>query len=251
MSRADLAHALAHAASDVTRHYLRLGDRDWSERHAVDLRLRAALADADAHRRAVEKGIWRDYHGSACSSASRLAIAIFAHEGHDLDEAVGALGPGGDEVDWLVGRAFGRSTRRAKGRSGGLARDARAADDRDRFLHSGYVVRPWREGRRPLGVRMSKHDLEVGFGLGEVFVRTVGDEAVLFIEAAVPETVKAALPGRRVRDLVDHPVLRDPALVVMGVDVEAAPSSFGPDAFTLTIRAPRVPWRVPWARDGA
>lgn len=260
MTPAEIAALLGHAEGGMLSRYADFGDSVRGgllasapgrvRRADAGRRLEAEIGCAAALMAAVERRAWRDYHGETVCSASSLALAIFAHERLDLDAAVRALGPDGDEDAWLVGCRFGLRARKAWRTAGGAGRRLDRFNERDRFLHARLVVRRRGDPAGALGVRFSAHGLEVGFGLGGVLVRTVTDQAVLQIEQAVPETVKTAIVGRPVGDLIDHPVLRDPALVVMGVDVEVVPYSLGPNAWTMTVRAPRLPWRAPWARGG-
>lgn len=78
-----------------------------------------------------------------------------------------------------------------------------------------------------------------------LFLRTLADEVTVVVCVDVPETATLALVGRPLLDLVDHPALRDPALVVMDVDALAGGAS-SPDRWAMTVRAPRLPWARGW-----
>lgn len=225
-------------------------DRDWFGRGAAARRLDAALSEAAAQVAALELEAWRDYHGATVASASSLALAAFAHAGEDLDDACWSMRPDGDAERWLVGHAFARAARAARRAARKVPRSLEVADARERFLHSGLVVRRWFDPRGELGIRTSGHGLETAFGLPGVLVRTSGDEATILVKVPLPETTRAALVGRPASALVDHPILRDPALVVTDVDDNGVVPElpFHPDAWRMLVRAPRVPWRPPWAR---
>lgn len=263
MTLAEIARLVDHSSSAAERYAgsrtVRGGrsdprDRDWFGRGAAARRLDAALSEAVAQVAALELEAWRDYHGATVASASSLALAAFAHAGEDLDEACWSMRPDGDAERWLVGHAFARAARAARRAARNairkVPRSLEVADARERFLHAGLVVRRWFDPRGELGIRMSGHGLETAFGLPGVLVRTSGDEATFLVKVPMPETTRAALVGRPVSALVDHPILRDPALVVTDVDGEGiAPElPFHPDAWRMLVRAPRVPWRLPWAR---
>ena len=265
MTPAEIARLLGHSAPIVARYYARdphmpgraptARDHDHDRSgSAAERRLRDDLARAASNLAFLEREAWRDYHGATVASAPSLALALFAHEGFDLDEVVCGLGPDGCSPEWLVGAGFAAHGRgsRWSGRKG--AADVRFADERERFLHSGRVLlrRPGlRRGGGALGVRLSRFGLEVGLRLDGLILRTLADEATVVVAEPVPETVRLAMLGRPLRDLVDHPALRDPALVVMDVDALAGRPLLRPEAWAMTVRVPRVPWRLPWARGTA
>ena len=260
MTLLEISELMGHSATAVQRYYARgkaaparlaaPGGGDSSDAAAAEWRLAAALGRLAADRAALELQAWRDYQGSTVRSASSLALAMFAHAGLDLDAAVRRLGPEGARPDWLVGLGFAGRARKARWPGRRHDVDLRAADERERFLHSGHVLRgPGEPGGIALGIRLSPFGLEVAFVLGHLSVRTLADEATVAVDAGLPETVRQGLVGWPLGALVDHPILRDPALVIMDADALAWP--LRPGAWAMTVRAPRVPWRVPWARGRA
>lgn len=59
-------------------------------------------------------------------------------------------------------------------------------------------------------LRRSGDRLEIKFAIGDIAtVRTIGDRCRLTLATVIPETIAAAAPGRRLGDVVDHPLLRD------------------------------------------
>lgn len=59
-------------------------------------------------------------------------------------------------------------------------------------------------------LQRSGNKLEIKFAIGDMAtVRTIGDRCRLTLATAIPETIAAAARGRRLGDIVDHPLLRD------------------------------------------
>jgi hypothetical protein len=251
MTAPELAMLLGHSSATAQR-YLASGTAavDLSARGHADRRLHAALVEADRTARAARLAAYRHYHGTMVASASPLALALFAHEKLDLDHVARELRPDGDWPTWLVGASGGRVHRaRYAGRK--LRCNLCEKDDRDRLLHSGHVVRRWREPEGALGIRFSEHGLELGACVSGLHIRTLGDLVTMTTDQAVPETVKAALVGRRIGDVFEHPIMNDPAHVIVGVvNSPAEPKGEG-GAWRLIVRVPRVSWRPPWARRSA
>lgn len=249
MSWEAVAAALTHSHAAVDRCYGRRARRpDWFGARAAGDRLRESLAEAELHFRLVEMEAWREYHSTTVTSASSLALAWFAHEGLLLDEAVMGLGPDGDDPPWLVGPAPAWPLRWAKRNRRGVHRNLFAPGAREHFLHAGLVLRRWGEPSGALGIRLSEHGLEFAIRSAGVRLRTIGDFAVVVVEAEVPEAMRASMLGRPIGALIDHPALRDPSLLVEEVGDLEQERSLVPGAWRMLVRAPREPWRLPWAR---
>lgn len=173
----------------------------------------------------------------------RLAVGadVLRHAGFNPGGLAEGLGPDGLWLSWLCGPRPMLARRFAHRWKGGTAPSPHPAHDRDAFLHGGLAVRRHWDERGPLGLRLSPMVLEASAGLGPVRVRTSGDVAIFWTFVAMPETVKAALVGRSVDAVFDHPVLRGRGYRVIAVEDGVSP------AWSLVAHVPRVRWTVPWA----
>lgn len=79
--------------------------------------------------------------------------------------------------------------------------------------------------------------LEMKFAIGDIAtVRTIGDRCRLTLATVIPETIAAAARGRRLGDVVDHPLLRDCAYRVRSARVLERVG-----VTVISFDAPRVP----------
>ncbi len=199
----------------------------------------------------IEREIFRAHHARAVCTASPVALDAAEYAELRPDALVEALDPDGDWPTWVCGpRPLGAA--RHLQRSRRLAYNGTAQPDQDRatFLHGGFVVRGWEDKRGALGVRLSPAGLEVGVRLfgGLVRLRTDGDLAMLVTPVRFPDVVRAAVEGRPVEDVFDHPVLRGRGYVVSSAR-DVACFDDGVPSWQVEFRAERTPWRVPWVRD--
>lgn len=111
------------------------------------------------------------------------------------------------------------------------------------------MVRQRADPAGPLGIRLSPTSLEVGGRLGSADLRTLGGTAWLTTRARVPETIKAAIVGRTVDEVFDHPLLRGRGYLVTG-QRDLGPTGAAAVGWRLTLRVPEVRWQVPWSSAG-
>ena len=163
--------------------------------------------------------------------------------GVDVARAVGSLRPDGRWTYWLCGLEAERAV--AKWRSFG-APSRWLTDDERRlsFLHGGRVLRGWRNPSGALGLRLSRHGLDVAACVGPALLRTAGASAVVSSSLELPMILQAAMVGRPIENLFDHPAIRGRGYLVTGQTHE--PSR--PSDWALEFHTGFVGWRVPWAR---
>lgn len=197
----------------------------------------------------IERAIFRAHHARAVRTASPLALDAVEYAELRPDALVEALDPDGDWPTWVCGpRPLGAARHLQRSRRLAYSGTAQPEQDRATFLHGGFVVRGWEDERGALGVRLSPAGLEVGVRLfgGLVRLRTDGDLAMLVTPVRFPDVVRAAVGGRPVEDVFDHPVLRGRGYVVSSAR-DVACSDDAVPSWQLEFRAQRTPWRVPWA----
>ena len=79
-------------------------------------------------------------------------------------------------------------------------------------------------------------------------LRAVGGKATLTTSAAIPELVRAAMPGRSLSDVFGHAALSGRGYRI-GRVVDVDPDrAIGDPAWRVHFPAPMVEWRPPWAR---
>lgn len=220
--------------------------RGWMGRLADRLGIADLLACEVGGEERVELAVFRAHHASV-RGASPLALDLLAHAGIDPDQATWALRPRGAAPGWLCGPVDGRA-----GRAG--ARPTTWPDiDReaqDRFLHGGLVLRERVAPAGALGIRLSPGGLEVAARLGRAWLRTWRGVATLASAVSLPETVLAALPGRRLDHVFDHPALRGRGYVVERVARRSPLWLEGGSGWSILFDAAPLAWRPRWA-EGA
>lgn len=198
----------------------------------------------------VERAIFRAHHARTARTASPLALDAIEYAELRPDAVAKALEPDGEWPTWVCGpRPLGAARHLQRSRRLASSGTAQPDEDRATFLHGGFVVRGWEDERGALGARLSPAGLEIGVRLfgGLVRLRTEGDLAMLTTSVRFPDVVRAAVEGRPVEEVFDHPVLRGRGYVVSSSRDEPS----GGDAefsWRVDFRAERVPWRAPWAR---
>jgi hypothetical protein len=109
-----------------------------------------------------------------------------------------------------------------------------------RIARWGVLLREPEGSSERVGVVPDAGVIESAGWLGSCWFRTEGRIAHLHVD--LPETVLAAVPGRAVREVVDHPALSDPTYRVGRVTSSAATGRS-----ILTFRTGLLEHRMPWA----
>ena len=243
-----IARLLAHSSRTVLDHYLRPSARERLDRHV----LKEARADLDRWTAALHDLVdaerlesYRAYVGAVVATVSPLLIAVCEQEGRDLDALVHAMRPDAPWDPWVCGaRSPGKVHRRRPRRVslGALSPVLRDRCELDWFAHAGAVFEPRSLGGVRFGVRVLDRGLEMAAMLGEARLRTHGSTGSLTIREELPATLAAALPGRALDDLVEHPLLAGAGCIVTRVD--------DPDFWGTKLRFSLEPvaWTMPWAR---
>ncbi|WP_375428100.1 hypothetical protein [uncultured Sphingomonas sp.] len=227
---------------------LRAAREGWLGRLADEVGLAHLLERLLDDEDVVHLAIYRAHHAHAVRRASPLALDLLRHLGTDPDEAAWCLEPDGDWRRWICGRPpmfTANMAARGQGRSLAAPRPRHA---RHAFLYGGLVMRGWKDARGGLGIRLSRYGLEVGARLANgAHLRTLGATATITVDA--PETFRGAVVGRRADEVFDHPILvgRNYRIVRSGDYVSDVSFVGETSPWRVTLRAKRVPWRVPWA----
>ena len=82
-------------------------------------------------------------------------------------------------------------------------------------LRNRVSLRKRPDPRGGLAVSQVRGTLEVKGRIGDALIETRGGTATLALTQPLPETILTAMPGRPISKLVDHPLLADPAYVVL------------------------------------
>ena len=232
---------MAHARFVLTRV---LAGRATLRRAAVALDMPADALPTDRVGRRL--AVFRAYVGAAVTTVSPLLLRVCATNGVSLDELAMKLRPGmvWDEVICGVrpGDAWLKSV------TGGV--NVPSAPD---AVRDDWALQEWLHSAWPIygddllfrfGVRVLDAGLEVAAFPGGHRLRTHGSEGSITLGMELPDTVMAALPGRALDCLIDHPLTNGAGCVVTEVE-ETSPRWGTKVRFALE----PVPWRMPWARS--
>ncbi len=212
-----------------------------TEDRDVGARLRSAVP-GDGSIVAVPSALdhYRAFHARTLRQVTPLLVDVCALEGLDLDELSLRLRPQGEWRRWLCGSTPHGNRRKASYSAGPVAVVA------TEFLYGGLILRRWNAVGGALGIRVSPQGLEIGAQLGSAHVRTLGGVADLTLGIELPETLKDALSGRPVDDLVDHGLFAARGYVVERVVDHPSPRAASGLVTRLVLRTGMVPWSPPW-----
>lgn len=239
----ELSGMLGHVGTDlVARAYAALTDRaDHGERRRArdDLSLALAGLRRDADERLSE--LFRNYVGATVCAVSPLVVAACRIEGLDLDATVGLLRYEDGRRQWLGGPAPLPASilRRLPDPGTDLLRPHEVVR---RFQRCGVVIREDGEGAGALGFRVGATCLEIGMRTAAMGLSTREGRAVLTLRYPLPETIRIAVRGRRLDEVVDFPLVNGRGYVITGAFQRPGIGT------ALAFRAEPLPWRMPWAR---
>lgn len=186
--------------------------------------------------------LYRMFLQATVRSVSPLTLAFAEHFGIDLESGLGNLRP---PLDWprrpvpsaplVVGCRIARAALR---HVGPRAATTKSIMMRYAAMH-GFVHHG--PGTNLLLFDVDGAWLSVQGRIGECTLRVVKGRAFLTLPAGVPDTIVAAMAGRPVDALVDHPALRGRGWRVRRV-IEGT-SDVGP---TIVFATGRQRYRMPW-----
>ncbi|WP_457309616.1 hypothetical protein [Sphingomonas sp. UYAg733] len=240
-----LAHLLAHESREILARYIaQRAVSPWEDAwQLARSELSAALAELgqEVDRRLLEA--FRAYVGVTVVAVSPLLLDASATEGIELDCLASQMRHDAEWRQWLGGpppkmvrwpAGFARPVRAELGVAASLRR-----------LRYGHVFRELWHPRGAFGMRVGGRCLEVAMRTDAYWLRSSSGRGVLTITGPVPETLRIAMTGRLLDDVLDHPVTRG-----RGYRIREARGGDGGEV-TLVFAARPVAWRLPWAREVA
>lgn len=179
---------------------------------------------------------------------SPLAVDLAAHAGFQLDVVSCRLRP---PPSWpwsaLTARGDRMANRRWRpiGTSTGIkGMNASVPGAWPRLAHGAALMLPASDRRGELAYVVSGNVLEAVTRMGDCILQTDQGIARVLLDDRLPETLVAALPGRSLDDLFDHPVLTGRGYVIERVR-QPEPSA----AHVVTFRTGLLPLSMPWGAD--
>lgn len=187
--------------------------------------------------------LYRGYVGATVDCISPLLLRWCELGGRDVGELAWSLGPSRPWMTWLCGPRPAGAMPGWKGWSvpAPMTAGERAYAGLQRFAFSGTVLEP-RSRRGGFGMRVRHGCLEVGAVLGGARLRTCGAAGEIVVPGELPATLLAALPGRPLDQLVEHPLLDGAGCMVLEVGEAERTGT------RIAFRLPPAPWRMPWAQ---
>ncbi|MEG3172159.1 hypothetical protein U1708_08020 [Sphingomonas sp. ZB1N12] len=113
------------------------------------------------------------------------------------------------------------------------------------FASPGVVVRDADDPRGRFGVRPYGSVLGFCASVGPCMLSVFGRSAIMKLPEPLPDTLTAAMPGRPVGAIFDHPMFAARDYTIRRVMPDLADGSP-----VLMIRVPLVPFEMPWSEDG-
>lgn len=190
--------------------------------------------------------LFRDYLRSTVVQVSPLLLEFAAMEQVDLAAAIAPMRP---PQDWPWRALYDPSapvTRQWQARRFLLGHDARRRSSRFRrtFANPGVVIRSVDHPRGWLGVRPVGGVLGFAASLGPCLLCVFDTVAMIRLPEPLPESLVIAMPGRRLGELVEHPLFRGRDYIVNRVLVDPAD-----DLPVLAFKVSLVPFVLPLADD--
>lgn len=112
------------------------------------------------------------------------------------------------------------------------------------FCDPGVIIRPVDDPRGRFAVRPHSGMLAFTAAIGPSLLSAFGATATLMLREPLPETVAIAMPGRPLRQLIDHPLFSEHPCRVLRVDSDTQAGSS-----ILSFRVPLVPFEIPRPED--
>lgn len=205
-----------------------------------------AIADFLANTERERQWLFQAHLRSTVIEVSPLLLELAALEQIDLTAATALMAPpqhwpwrlSGDTPNlskqlWLSHRLLlGATTEVSSGRF------------RRAFTNPGVIVRGINHPRGRFGIRPNCGTLAFVADLGPCRLSVFSSIALIKLPEPLPETLTIAMSGRRLGDLIDHPLFRERECIVGHVLTDSYDGSP-----VLTFRVPLVPFELTWPGD--
>jgi len=179
---------------------------------------------------------------------SPLAIDLASHGNFQLDDVARCLQPPSSWPwrDVMSGRDCATNRRwRPVGTPNGIkGMTASVPGAWPRLGPGAALMLRAEDGRGELAYVVSGNVLEAVTRLGDCILQTDQGIARVLLDDVLPETLVAALPGRRLDEMFDHPVLNGRGYVIERIR-QSEPSA----AHVITFRTGLLPFSMPWTAD--
>lgn len=205
-----------------------------------------AIADFLVRTERERLRLFSEHLRSTVLQVSPLLLDFAAMEQVDLAAATALMQP---PRDWPWRRLYDPPNpvmRQWRARQLLLGQDAERGAGRFRraFADPGVVIRSVDHPRGRFGIRPRGGVLGFAASLGPCRLSVFGDVAMIRLPEPLPETLVMAMPGRRLGDLIDHPLFRGREYKVRSVVTDPTD-----DLPVLTFRAGLVPVPMSWMAD--
>lgn len=187
--------------------------------------------------------LFRRHLHATVRRVSPLLIELALMEGVSLSDAVDLIHPPQD-WPWRPLSDFSPSlVRRSQQRKAwlGSAGPRDVARFRRAFANPGVVVREADHPRGRFGVHPCEGVLGFTAAIGPCLLSAFGATAMLKLHQPLPETLMAAMPGRRLGQLIDHPLIAAGDHTVLRVQPD-----LGDGLPVISFRAPLVRFEMPF-----
>ena len=203
-----------------------------------------AIADFLVRTETERLRLFRQHLQASVVQVSPLLLDLAAMEQVDLAEATSLMHPPQDWPWRPLAEPANPAMRQWQARRWMFGQDAERGAGRFRraFASPGVVIRDADHPRGRLAIRPSGGVLAFTADIGACRLTACGPIAMFRIPEHLPETLVMAMPGRRLGQLVEHPLFRDRDCKVRSVMTDPTD-----DLPVLTFRVPLVPFAMPWA----
>ena len=204
------------------------------------------VADFIVRTEAERMRLFRLHLDSTVLQVSPLLPELASMEGIGIHDAAALISP---PQDWPWRPIYdppSPTMRQWQHRRFLLGRDAERGAGRFRraFASPGLIIRDVDHPRGRFAIRPSGGVLGFTAAIGPALLSSFGVMAVLRLPEPLPETLVLAMPGRKLGQLVDHPLFRDRDYMVRRVVTD--PSD---DLPVLEFKVPLVPFAIRWPED--
>lgn len=204
------------------------------------------IADFIGRMERERNDLFQQHLHATVQRASPLLLGLAAMEGISIAEAVSQCRPPENWphmplCDFPANRLRVSQLRPIRRGSTNLHEERRF---RRAFCDPGVIIRAVDDPRGRFGVRPYSGMLAFTAAIGPSLLSAFGATATLMLHEALPETLTIAMPGRPLRQLIDHPLFSEhPCRVLSVVSDSEAGSSI------LSFRVPLVPFEIPRPED--